>query len=201
MSESSPLSALSASISNLVAATAPSVVTVSSHRARSTGFVWKDGLVVTADEALADEGEVSVALSNGDNVPATIAGRDHTTDIALLRLDTKGLAPAKLAQAVPPLGSLAVVVAADRGAAAAALGVVGLAGERWRSLRGGEIDARIELAVRLRRDHEGGLALAADGSAFGMVVAGDHLTRCRAPGNPWPHRARLSWTRTAAGEA
>jgi S1-C subfamily serine protease len=39
-------------------------------------------------------------------------------------------------------------------------------------MRGGEIDARIELDVRLRRDSEGGLALGPDGQAFGMVVAG-----------------------------
>jgi S1-C subfamily serine protease len=105
-------------------------------------------------------------------VPATVAGRDHTTDIALLRLDTNGASAAKLTDAVPPLGSLAVVVSTDRGVPAAALGLVSLSGGRWRSLRGGEIDARLELDVKLRRDSEGGLALGPDGQAFGMVVAG-----------------------------
>jgi S1-C subfamily serine protease len=47
-----------------------------------------------------------------------------------------------------------------------------MSGGAWRSLRGGEIDARIELDVRLRRGTQGGLALAPDGAAFGMVVAG-----------------------------
>ena len=39
-------------------------------------------------------------------------------------------------------------------------------------MRGGLIDARIELSVDLRRSSEGGLALDADGRAFGMAVFG-----------------------------
>jgi S1-C subfamily serine protease len=172
MSDLSSLPALSSALAKLVAEAAPAVVTVTSHRSRASGFVWKNGFVITADEALTEEGEVSVGFGSGDTVSAAIAGRDHTTDIALLRLDTKGAPAASLADAAPPLGSLAVVAATDQGASAAALGVVSVSGGRWRSLRGGEIDARIELDVRLRRDSEGGLALGPDGQAFGMVVAG-----------------------------
>ena len=73
---------------------------------------------------------------------------------------------------MPALGSLAVVVAAESGNPTAALGAVSLTGERWRSLRGGDIDARIELDVRLPHSHEGGLALNAAGEAFGMAVRG-----------------------------
>jgi len=127
---------------------------------------------VTADEALADEGEVSVKLADGTTRPASIAGRDHTTDIALLRFDAQNIAPVALASVVPDLGSLSVVVAAEHGAPTAALGTVSLVGGRWRSLRGGEIDARIELGVRLRHSHEGGLALTASGEAIGMAVQG-----------------------------
>lgn len=172
MSDLAPLPGLSSALTKLVADVAPTVVTVTSHRSRAAGFVWKDGLVVTADETLADEGEVSVRVASGETVTATVAGRDHTTDIALLRLDTKGAAPAKLTVTVPPLGSLAVVASSDDGAPTAALGLVSLSGGGWRSLRGGEIDARIELDIRLRRGTQGGLALAPDGQAFGMVVAG-----------------------------
>jgi S1-C subfamily serine protease len=128
--------------------------------------------VVTADEALADEGEVTIRLADGSEHAATIAGRDHTTDIALLRFEPKNIAPIALSAGVPPLGSLAVVVAAEGGVATASLGMVSLVGERWRSLRGGDIDARIELDVRLRRRHEGALALDATGRAFGMAVLG-----------------------------
>ena len=166
------LPSLSSALADIVARTKPAIVSVHSHRSRASGFVWKPGLIVTADEALADEGDVSIRFSDGTDRSATIAGRDHTTDIALLRVDTANSAPIKLSSAVPALGALSVVVAAEQGVTAAALGMVSLAGGRWRSMRGGEIDARIELDVRLRRSHEGGLALNAAGEAIGMAVQG-----------------------------
>ena len=172
MTDLTPLASLSASLADLVARTAPALVSVHSHRSRGSGFVWKSGLIATADEALADEGDVSINLGDGTEHKATFAGRDHTTDIALLRVDAKSVAPIKLVPAAPPLGSLAVVVAAERGAPTASLGLVSLVGDRWRSLRGGDIDARIELDVRLRHSHQGGLALDAAGQAIGMAVLG-----------------------------
>ena len=171
MTASTTLSSLSSALADVVAHTAPSVVSVHSHRSRATGFVWKPGLIVTADEALADEGEVQLGLADGSTVAATIAGRDHTTDIALLRTEA-GIAPVKLAATIPPLGALSVVVATHRETPSAALGMVSASGKGWRSLRGGDIDARIELDVRLRPSQEGGLALDAAGEAFGMAVLG-----------------------------
>src|SRR5262249_19704985 len=150
-----PLTALSASLSGLVAATAPSIVSVHSHRARSSGFLWKPGLIVTADEALADEGEVAVTLSGGKRVPAAIAGRDPTTDVALLRAETGDAPPIALDGVAPSAGSLALAVGAREGETVAALGVVSSSGAAWTSMRGGEIDARIELDLSLRRHAEG----------------------------------------------
>ncbi|MFT4120447.1 S1C family serine protease [Bradyrhizobium sp.] len=171
MADPTPLSSLSSALADIVARNAPSIVSVHSHRSRATGFVWKPGLIVTADETLADEGDVGIGLSDGTTLAATIAGRDHTTDIALLRADTD-IAPVRLASAVPPLGALSVVVATTRAAPSAALGMISASGAGWRSLRGGEIDARIELDIRLRPGQQGGLALDANGDAFGMAVLG-----------------------------
>lgn len=171
MTAPTPLSSLSSALADMVARTAPSVVSVHSHRSRATGFAWKPGLIVTADEALADEGAVEIGLAGGSTAAATIAGRDHTTDIALLRVDA-AVAPVKLAATVPPLGALSVVVATHRETSSATLGMVSASGKSWRSLRGGDIDARIELDVRLRGSQQGGLALDASGEAFGMAVLG-----------------------------
>jgi S1-C subfamily serine protease len=172
MTDPTILASFSSALAGVVAHAAPSIVSVHSHRSRASGFVWKPGLVVTADEALAEEGEISIKLADGTTRPGSIVGRDHTTDIALLRFDAKDIAPIKLSPEVPALGSLSIVVAAERGAPAAALGTTSLVGGRWRSLRGGEIDARIELDVRLRHSHQGGLALDASGEAIGMAVEG-----------------------------
>ena len=53
MDDRSDLQNLSAQLSRMTAQAAPAVVAVQSNRALSSGFVWRDGLVVTADEALA----------------------------------------------------------------------------------------------------------------------------------------------------
>ena len=45
-------------------------------------------------------------------------------------------------------------------------------GPSWRSLRGGEIDARVELDLSLPRRGEGGLAIDVSARAFGMAVFG-----------------------------
>ena len=171
MTDPTALAALSSALSETVARVTPAIASVHSHRLRASGFVWKPGLIVTADEALADDGEIEIEFADGSTRKATIAGRDHTTDIALLRVDGD-TAPVKLSTAPPALGSLAVVVAADRGAATARLGMVSRSGAAWRSLRGGEIEARIELDVRLRHSQQGGLALNAAGEPFGMAVLG-----------------------------
>src|SRR5262245_43899897 len=118
------LNDLSASLSRLVAAVAPSIVSVHSHRTLSSGFDWKSGLVVTADEALAEEGDVAVTLAGGKRLSATIAGRDPTTDVALLRAETADLAPIALDGAQPNVGALAVGVGGWEGEAVAALGMV-----------------------------------------------------------------------------
>lgn len=168
----SPLSSLSSAIAGAVATATPAIVSVYSHRSRASGFVLKAGFVITADEALADEGDVSIKLADGTARPATIAGRDHTTDVALLKADTSGLTPIELLTTVPALGALSPVVAAAHGVPTALLGTVSLVDGAWRSMRGGDIDARIELDVRLRHGHQGGLALDPSGAAFGMPVLG-----------------------------
>jgi S1-C subfamily serine protease len=169
---SSLLKDFSTEIARIVAGAAGWVAAVHSHRSRSSGFIWRPGLIVTADEALAEESEIAVTLPDGQTVPAKLVGRDPSTDIALLRIDRTDLAPAPLGAEGITAGALAVVVGAEEDGPTAALGVVSRSGGPWRSLRGGEIDARLELDVALRRAAEGGLALDAAGRAFGMTVFG-----------------------------
>ena len=54
-----------------------------SHRARSTGFIWRPGLIVTAAEALAEEGEVHVTTFGGDKVRAQMVGRSIVVRVHL----------------------------------------------------------------------------------------------------------------------
>jgi S1-C subfamily serine protease len=101
-----------------------------------------------------------------------LAGRDPTTDVALLRVDRTNPPPITLESASVSAGALTWVVGSQNGASIAAFGTVSFAGGAWRSFRGGEIDRRIELDLSLRRAGEGGVTLDASGRAFGMAVFG-----------------------------
>jgi S1-C subfamily serine protease len=169
---SDPFAALSGALTAAVARGAPGVVSVATHKTRSSGFLWRPDLVVTADEALSEEGSLSVTLPGGEAVPATLVGSDPTTDIALLRIQRPGLEPVRLDAAPVALGSLALALGAQEGRPVAALGLVAHLGPAWLSARGGQIDSRIELDLSLRAVAEGGLAVDAAGRAFGMVVFG-----------------------------
>jgi S1-C subfamily serine protease len=171
-STSSPLFAFSTALADLVRAAAPSLVSVQSNRARSTGFSWRPGLIVAAENALPDDEEVSIIAHDGTSSPAEIVGRDPSSDVALLRVSRNDLARAPAPADAPAAGALAVVAGAREGATTAALGVVSFVGPQWRSLRGGLIDARVELDAALSRSSEGGLALNAEGRAFGIAVFG-----------------------------
>lgn len=168
----SSVATFSDEVATLVRNTAGSVVAVHSHRSRGSGFVWRPGLVVTADENVTDEDRLAVVLPGGAPVLATLKGRDPSTDIALLGIDAPDRAAVSAAGNDVPAGSLAIVVGADEGSPVAALAVVSRAGPSWRSLRGGTIDARIEIDVLLRGSSEGGVVVDATGSAIGMAVFG-----------------------------
>jgi Trypsin-like serine proteases, typically periplasmic, contain C-terminal PDZ domain len=169
---SSDIQNLSTALEGVAAGLAPSLVSVLSHRMQASGFVWRAGLIVTSDEGLAEEGEVRVVRSGGESTLAQIVGRDASSAIALLKIERSDLQPVAMAATMPATGALMLALGADTGAPTAALGMVALSGGPWQSMRGGEIDARIELDVRLRSTAEGGLAVNAAGQAFGMTVLG-----------------------------
>ena len=106
----------------------------------------------------------------------SLVGRDSTTDIALLRAEGVNASAIPLQSVSLRTGALALAVGVRNGAPIAAFGSVSFVGPAWRSLRGGEIDERIELDLSLRRAGEGGLALDVSGRALGMVVFGPRRT-------------------------
>jgi S1-C subfamily serine protease len=139
---------------------------------QASGFVWRAGLIVTSDEGLAEEGEVRVMLPGGESTVARPIGRDPSTAVALLRVERPDLQPVAMAATIPSPGALVLALGAEGGAPTAALGLVSVSRGPWQSIRGGEIDARVELDARLRSTAEGGLAVNSTGQAFGMTVFG-----------------------------
>lgn len=67
-------------------------------RSLGSGFVVsRDGYILTTARILAHATEIHVVLSTGDEVDATIAGRDPALDIGLIKIDAApGLTPIRL---------------------------------------------------------------------------------------------------------
>jgi S1-C subfamily serine protease len=163
---------VSTALEGMVGGLAPSLVSVLSDRMQASGFAWRAGLIVTSDEGLAEDGEVRVMLPGGESTVAYPVGRDPSTAIALLKVERPDLQPVAMAATIPSPGALVLAMGAEGGAPTAALGLVSVSRGPWQSMRGGEIDARVELDTRLRSTAEGGLAVNATGQGFGMTVFG-----------------------------
>jgi S1-C subfamily serine protease len=171
-SPSSPFGDLSSAFADAVAATSPHIVEVQSHLSLASGFFWRDGLIVTPDETLAEEGKIGVELADGTVLDARLVGRDPATDVALLRAEGAKAEAVAFGSDAFRAGALTLIVAAAESAPLVAFGVIAAVGPAWQSMRGGTIDARIEMDVRLRRRAEGGLAIDGSGQPFGMSVRG-----------------------------
>lgn len=166
------LQALSASLAALTASVAPRIIAIQGRDGREqSGFIWRTGLAVTADEVLEGEDEVAVLGADGKVATAQIIGRDPSTDVVLLKLDTPEFAEWAHA-ALPAPGSLAVLVGRGEDSVLSGLASVTEVGPAWRSMRGGDIDARITLGLRLSPRSEGGAVVAPDGNLIGMAVTG-----------------------------
>src|ERR1051326_149244 len=86
---STQLAALSNELAAAVQQAERHVVAVHARpRFSSSGVLWKPGVVVTAEHTIRREEEIRVTLPDGNTVPATLAGADSGTDIAVLKVES-----------------------------------------------------------------------------------------------------------------
>ena len=94
----------SGSIANIAASATPSVVTLRVEGAdgdgTGSGWVYDDrGHIVTNNHVVAgaaDGGDITVVLANGQQLEASIVGRDSSYDLAVVKVDRTDLAPLAL---------------------------------------------------------------------------------------------------------
>jgi S1-C subfamily serine protease len=169
----SPLLAFSDHAAELVERTAGSIVAVhGGGRWPSSGIHWRSGVIVTAEEVLERDENIKLTLPGGRVADASLAGRDPTTDVAVLRFQPDGLPIATTAKAPLRAGQVVLAVGNHDGASLAALGIVALAGGAWHSIRGGTIDSLIRLDLALSPAAEGGALVDLKGRVIGMTVLG-----------------------------
>jgi S1-C subfamily serine protease len=152
---------------------ASSVVAVhTERRGSSSGIVWRSGVIVTSEHALRRDEEIQVTLPNGRVVSASLAGRDPSTDIAVLKCaEASNAAPEFGDVAALKPGSLTLVVGRTRASGpVAALGVVSLVAPDRRNWTGSSIVPYIRLDVGLQPTAVGGAVIDAHGRTVGLAT-------------------------------
>ncbi|MGA7540198.1 MAG: S1C family serine protease [Steroidobacteraceae bacterium] len=170
--ESNLLGALSDSLAARFATAKESVASVRlSERAHLGAILWRNDVLVTSEQSL--PGRVLEAiLPDGSRIQGKLAGRDPATNVAVIRLESTVSAPTLVAS-LPRIGTLVIAAGSDgEGRASARLGMVNAVGPEWHSMRGGRIEARIQLDIGLAASEEGGPAFDAAGGWLGMTTFG-----------------------------
>jgi S1-C subfamily serine protease len=169
------LSNFSANLADLVERAGQSAVAIEArHRIGSSGFLWKPGLIVTADHTVRRDEDIPVILPDGNRASAGIAGRDPDTDIAVLRVEG---APAPALTYAPALrtGEIVIAVGRHEPGVLAAMGIVSTAGGPWKTWRGGHVDALLRLDIGAYPRSSGSAVIDSEGRFAGMLTGG--LTR------------------------
>lgn len=170
---SAQLVELSNALAEVTERAAASAVAVHTEaRGSSSGVIWRDGIIVTAEHALRRDEEIGITLPNGRVAPATLAGRDSSSDLAVLKCAEAATSPAKfdgLGSFKP--GSLTLVVGRTRASGAvAALGVVSLVAPERRSWSGTSFAPYVRLDVGLQPTAVGGAVVDAQGNIVGIAT-------------------------------
>jgi S1-C subfamily serine protease len=171
----SELSTVSNQLADAVQAAGAWTVRVQARRGPpASGIALAADLVLTADHVVdpAREDSIKIGLPDGSEVGGSVVGRDPATDLAILRIASGSLTPAKAAAAEPRTGSLALVVGRPGAEPNASLGLItGLAGPA-RTRRGGMLERFIQVDAVLYPGFSGGPLVDADGAVLGMVTSG-----------------------------
>src|SRR6266481_1603351 len=142
------------------------------HGRHMTGMVWRPEIVIASEQSVPRKDDFELVAAGGSVVTARIAGRDPSTNIAILR-PAEQIASPSIAAGEAHTGAIALAIGADgTGGVSARLGLVNLAGAEWHSSRGGLIDRRIVLDVSLAQREEGGPVFDAAGACLGMSTFG-----------------------------
>lgn len=176
---------LSHNLAKAVEQASQAVVAVNARpRVATSGVHWRQGVVVSTNHTVKRDEEITVMLGDGRTVAATLAGRDPSTDLAVLRIDGDAGAEsatektvqhtAKIGDAAQlKVGSMVLAVGrTDERGASASFGIISAAGAAWRTWRGGQIDQLLRLDLAIYLGFSGGALVDIQGHILGINTSG-----------------------------
>jgi S1-C subfamily serine protease len=172
---SSVLQDVSNELSRIAQQVGSSVVAVHGRsRSRGSGIQWRKGAVVTACHALGRD-EVTVVAEGGRSFAAKLAGRDPSTDLAVLSVaeDAVPSVAEHAKQNTVRLGNVVLALGRSwRGNLVASAGIVGGLGGELQTRAGGRLDQHVRLALELYSGMSGGPLVNAEGQVIGINTNG-----------------------------
>jgi len=175
MERTGTLGALSDGMADAVESIAASVVKVNGRRRRSgSGVVFAQDKVLTASHVLEREEDLTVETGDGRTLSARFAGRDHSTDLAVLNVEGLDVGPASPAEGEARVGQISLAVGShSRGEGPrATLGVVSSVGGPVRTRRGPRLERYIQTDATPYPGFSGGPLIDARGKVLGILVSG-----------------------------
>lgn len=165
------LTGFSDALAGVVEAAGQGVVRVEARRRLpASGIVWSpDGIILSAHHVVQRDESIRVGLPTGQTVPATLIGRDPTTDLAVLRAQAEGLSAVDWVGADDlRVGHLVLALGRPGQTVQATLGIVSALGGAWRTPAGGQITRYLQADVVMYPGFSGGPLVDAQGQVLGL---------------------------------
>jgi S1-C subfamily serine protease len=168
------LESLSNDLAGAVERAGQSVVAIHARRRiPASGIHWRPGIIVAAHHTIQRDDDITISLADGTTVAATLAGRDPTTDLAVLKVNEAKVPVASFADdGGVRVGALVLALGRPGSAVTASLGVISTVGGEWRTWHGGTIDRFVRLDISIYDGFSGGPLIDASGRVLGVNTSG-----------------------------
>ena len=165
---------LSNAMADAVEQAAGSIVLVDARRRFPlSGLAYAADLVLTADHGVEREENIRLLLPDGREAQAELAGRDKSSDLALLRLSEARLTPAQAAARPARVGNLVLAVGRPSSEGVqASLGLVNAVGGQIHTHRGRSIESYIAADATPYPGFSGGPLVDLGGGVLGINTSG-----------------------------
>jgi S1-C subfamily serine protease len=163
------LQSLSEEMATLTEQVGGSVVRVEARRRLpASGVVWEKGVIVTANHVVERDEDIQIGLPNGEKVPATLVGRDPSSDLAVLRAAFELPVPNWTTIETLRVGHLVLALGRPGETIMATLGVIS-ALERGDKLPAAmQVDHFLQTDVVMYPGFSGGALISASGRVLGI---------------------------------